>query len=331
MVARFCVDCQLLHGDIAQNQRELTMSNFKKGAFRCLVATDVAARGLDISGVDLIIQCQPPRDAETYIHRSGRTGRAGRAGTAITFFSKRDMGALKYLEQKVGITFTRIGAPQTDELIKVSAASTLHLLSSVQDDVVPLFLKAAKKLIKEKGEKEALAMALAYICGYTKKPEQRSLLSSTEGFTTVLLRFERAVFSRGYVANALSKFLPETGISTLRDIRTCKEDNCAVADIVSDQVDAVIAGAPNGWPAFQAERIATLPELKEEEFSSGGFRGGRGGSSYGGGRGGSSYGGGRGGSSYGGGRGGGSSYGGGRGGSSRGGSRGGRGGGRGGR
>lgn len=60
-------DCQVLHGDIAQAQREITMAGFREGRFQVLVATDVAARGIDISGVDLIIQTQPPKDAETYV------------------------------------------------------------------------------------------------------------------------------------------------------------------------------------------------------------------------------------------------------------------------
>ena len=61
-----------LHGDIPQNQREVTLAGFRSGKFPVLVATDVAARGLDISGVELVVQCEPPKDPETYIHRSGR-------------------------------------------------------------------------------------------------------------------------------------------------------------------------------------------------------------------------------------------------------------------
>lgn len=66
-----------LHGDIAQAQREVVLRGFKGGKFTVLVATDVAARGLDIAAVELVIQTEPPKDYETYIHRSGRTGRAG--------------------------------------------------------------------------------------------------------------------------------------------------------------------------------------------------------------------------------------------------------------
>lgn len=78
-----------MHGDIAQNQREVTMKRFKEGKFKILVATDVAARGLDIPNVELVIQIEPPKDTETYIHRSGRTARAGNKGTCITFYMKK--------------------------------------------------------------------------------------------------------------------------------------------------------------------------------------------------------------------------------------------------
>lgn len=63
------------------------MARFKEKKFQVLVATDVASRGLDIPSVDLVIQVEPPKDAETYIHRSGRTARAGRSGTCITFYT----------------------------------------------------------------------------------------------------------------------------------------------------------------------------------------------------------------------------------------------------
>lgn len=62
------------------------MKRFKDGKFRVLVATDVASRGLDVPNVDLVIQLEPPREVETYIHRSGRTARAGNSGTCITFY-----------------------------------------------------------------------------------------------------------------------------------------------------------------------------------------------------------------------------------------------------
>lgn len=98
-------DIEVMHGDIAQNQREVTLKRFKEGKFSVLVATDVASRGLDIPNVDLVIQVEPPKEVETYIHRSGRTARAGRTGTCITFYGKKHMHLIQMIEQKAGIKF----------------------------------------------------------------------------------------------------------------------------------------------------------------------------------------------------------------------------------
>ena len=75
-----------IHGDVAQNKREKVIKSFKDGSISVLVATDVAARGLDIDAVDYVINYDAPIDPDTYVHRIGRTGRAGMEGTAVSFF-----------------------------------------------------------------------------------------------------------------------------------------------------------------------------------------------------------------------------------------------------
>ena len=79
---------EAIHGDVAQAERERILKKFRDGKINVLVATDVAARGIDIPNVDLVIQLEPPNDSESYIHRSGRTARAGQAGKVITFYTK---------------------------------------------------------------------------------------------------------------------------------------------------------------------------------------------------------------------------------------------------
>lgn len=88
-----------MHGDIVQNQREVTMKRFKEGKFKVLVATDVASRGLDIPNVDLVIQIEPPKEVETYIHRSGRTARAGNSGVCITFYTPKTKYLIEDIER----------------------------------------------------------------------------------------------------------------------------------------------------------------------------------------------------------------------------------------
>ena len=102
---------EVMHGDIAQNQREVTLKRFRDLKFQVLVATDVAARGLDLPNVDLVIQVEPPKDTETYIHRAGRTARAGKTGTCITFWTLKHKQQLAMISHKAGITFTQIGIP----------------------------------------------------------------------------------------------------------------------------------------------------------------------------------------------------------------------------
>ena len=82
--------CEALHGDIAQWQREKTLAGFREGRFSVMVATDVAARGLDIPNVDLVVHYEMPQDEETFLHRSWRTGRAQKLGTAILMYGDRD-------------------------------------------------------------------------------------------------------------------------------------------------------------------------------------------------------------------------------------------------
>jgi len=102
-------ECQVLHGDIVQKQREITTEGFRAGRFPVLICTDVAARGLDIEDVQLVIQLKPPSDAETYIHRSGRTGRAGKKGKSIMFYGPRDRWKVNNIEKKMGTKFKRVG------------------------------------------------------------------------------------------------------------------------------------------------------------------------------------------------------------------------------
>lgn len=93
--------CEALHGDIAQSQREKTLSRFRSGDVSVLIATDVAARGLDIPNVDLVVHYDPPQDSESFLHRSGRTGRAGNKGRAIVMHTPSETKALGMILQQV--------------------------------------------------------------------------------------------------------------------------------------------------------------------------------------------------------------------------------------
>jgi ATP-dependent RNA helicase DeaD len=104
-----------LHGDMNQAGREKVLSGFRDGRTEILVATDVAARGLDVPAVSLVVNFDIPPDPEYYVHRIGRTGRLGRAGEAITFVNPREMGELRMIERATGARIRRADVPTAAE------------------------------------------------------------------------------------------------------------------------------------------------------------------------------------------------------------------------
>jgi len=116
-----------LQGNLSQNRRQEAMDGFRDGSYRILVATDIAARGIDVSLIGLVLNLDMPETAEFYVHRIGRTGRAERTGEAITFVTRDDTGAIKTLEKLLGKQIDRktlpdfdytVPAPQKDEEFK---------------------------------------------------------------------------------------------------------------------------------------------------------------------------------------------------------------------
>ena len=195
--------------DIPQNQREITFRGFKEGRFHILVATDVASRGLDIPHVDLIIQCEPPKDAETYIHRSGRTARAGKSGIVVTFYTQKQMGLLQKIEMRAGVQFTKIGAPQPEDIMKATSRDVLKSLDKVDEKALPFYQDIADELIQQEGAQKALCLALAYISGNLKGINQRSILTGTDGSVTFQLETAKEFRSLSYVYSILRNLIPQ--------------------------------------------------------------------------------------------------------------------------
>ncbi|KAK4489504.1 hypothetical protein RD792_005313 [Penstemon davidsonii] len=121
-----------LHGDIQQSTREVTLAGFRSGKFLTLVATNVAARGLDIDDVQLIIQCEPPRDVEAYIHRSGRTGRAGKSGVAVMLYDPRKAN-FSMIERESGVKFEHISAPQPADIAKAAGNEAVEKINEISN------------------------------------------------------------------------------------------------------------------------------------------------------------------------------------------------------
>jgi ATP-dependent RNA helicase RhlE len=97
------IRCTALHADRTQDQRRVAMEGFKSGRYKVLVATDIAARGLDIDAIHTVVNCEVPDSPETYVHRVGRTGRADEVGQAITLVAPEERHALASVAKAVGL------------------------------------------------------------------------------------------------------------------------------------------------------------------------------------------------------------------------------------
>lgn len=181
---------QALHGDVGQKQRDATLKAFRAGAFNVLVATDVAARGIDIKNVDLVIQFAPPRDNDTYVHRSGRTGRAGEKGTSVLLFDPRQAKDIVRIERSIGHGFRfEIAGPPSIEAALIAAAKTSAIACrSVPEETANYFLDAASSLLAEAKDRpeKVVAKCLAAISRRsTISLKNRSLLTGETGMTTI--------------------------------------------------------------------------------------------------------------------------------------------------
>uniref|UniRef100_H0WJG8 Nucleolar RNA helicase 2 n=1 Tax=Otolemur garnettii TaxID=30611 RepID=H0WJG8_OTOGA len=264
-------DAQSLHGDIPQKQREITLKGFRNGAFGVLVATNVAARGLDIPEVDLVVQSCPPKDVESYIHRSGRTGRAGRTGVCICFYQHKEEYQLVQVEQKAGIKFKRIGVPSPTEIIKASSKDAIRLLDSVPPTAINHFKESAEKLIEEKGAVEALAAALAHISGATSV-DQRSLINSDVGFVTMILRCSIEMPNISYAWKELKEQLGEDIDSKVKGMVFLKGKLGVCFDIPTASVTEI----QEKWHDSRRWQLAVATEQPELEGPKEGYRAFRG-------------------------------------------------------
>lgn len=118
-----------LHGDLSQGQRDAVMGKFRKRTIQMLVATDVAARGIDVNDITHVVNYNLPEEVENYTHRSGRTARAGKHGISVALVSPREIGKIKSIERIIGKEFEKGEIPSGDE---VSKAQLFHLIETVK-------------------------------------------------------------------------------------------------------------------------------------------------------------------------------------------------------
>ena len=139
-----------LNGDMPQNQRERTVDNFRSGRLAVLVATDVAARGLDVNRVSHVINYDFPHDVESYVHRIGRTGRAGRAGNAILFLSKRERGRLNRIESGTKQRLEEMAQPSVADITaKRIADFKRKVVETAQSDDLEFYAGIAEQIERD--------------------------------------------------------------------------------------------------------------------------------------------------------------------------------------
>jgi ATP-dependent RNA helicase DeaD len=123
-------DCMPIHGDMTQAKREQALAKVREGRSKLLVATDVAARGIDIRDLDAVLATEFSRDAEIYVHRSGRTGRIGRSGTAATLLTATGQVQRRTVTQRYKVQFKEVDMPDNDEAIDKQAERVIADLTS---------------------------------------------------------------------------------------------------------------------------------------------------------------------------------------------------------
>ena len=176
-----------LHGDLSQNQRDLVMKSFRARQIQMLVATDVAARGIDVDDITHVINYQLPDEIETYTHRSGRTGRAGKSGVSMVIVSKSEARKIKGIERIIGQSFERKEIPDGREICEVQL---FHLASEISkteinheiDKYLPSISELFEGLTKEELLKKFFSVEFTRFFNYYKNAQDLNAKGSTDTF-----------------------------------------------------------------------------------------------------------------------------------------------------
>jgi ATP-dependent RNA helicase DeaD len=155
-----------IHGDYTQAKRDDVMNRFKKGMLDILVATDVAARGLDIKNVTHVINYGIPQHPDSYVHRIGRTGRAGKSGIAITLVTPREYKHLRLIEKTARTIIDRKKLPSPSDVLRAKGKNIVRDISAIiRDNRHTMYLQTVKELSDDYGFGDIAAAALCAAYG----------------------------------------------------------------------------------------------------------------------------------------------------------------------
>ncbi len=166
-------DAEAIHGDISQMQRERVLESFRKKRVNILVATDVAARGIDVVDLTHVINYALPNDPDSYVHRIGRTGRAGKMGTAITFITPSEYKRLMFIQRIAKTDIKKSQVPRVEDIINVKRKKIDDDLAAIPKDEIDIkYYNWAKKLLSESHPTEIVAALLKYSFEDELNPEE---------------------------------------------------------------------------------------------------------------------------------------------------------------
>lgn len=155
-----------LHGDIAQNTREKILRSFKKRRINVLVATDVAARGIDVRDLTHVINYSLPQDPQAYVHRIGRTGRAGKEGIAITFVTPSEYRKLQYIKHKAKTNIRKAKLPKVTDVIRAKKQKIKSKLEEIRNlNLQSEYVDISREFLNNENPEQVLASVLQYAFG----------------------------------------------------------------------------------------------------------------------------------------------------------------------
>ncbi|RLA07146.1 MAG: ATP-dependent helicase [Gammaproteobacteria bacterium] len=173
-------DSGAIHGDIIQNQREKILRSFRNKQINILVATDVAARGIDVNNLSHVINYSLPHDPESYVHRIGRTGRAGNRGTAITFITSSEYRQLSFIQRIAKIDIKKSKLPQIDDIIENRKKKILDDLNNIQNEKANKhYHKWAYQICEDKDPIEVVSAMLHHCFGDEINPNSYKKISDS--------------------------------------------------------------------------------------------------------------------------------------------------------
>ena len=224
MLIRDGYNADSLHGDLSQAQRDHVMSRFRNKNLQILVATDVAARGLDVNNLTHVINYNLPDDFEIYTHRSGRTGRADKTGISIAIVNLKEKSKLKYIEKSMGKQFTQVPVPTGDMVCRKQLFHFIDHLESTEinldeiDDYVQIINKKFAYIEKEDLIARLVSLELSRLLQYYKNVPDLNIPEESE-------RGSKGRKDSG------SRFEGENKYTTLQ-INIGKRDNVAVDKLI---------------------------------------------------------------------------------------------------